>query len=96
MDDLTAFQRDLLYMIAGIERPYGLKVKRSLEEYYTNEINHSRLYQNMDRLVDEGLLEKGSIDDRTNLYQLTAEGRRELEERREWEREYLSGEPASP
>jgi DNA-binding IclR family transcriptional regulator len=67
MDDLTAFQRDLLYTIAGIERPYGLKVKRTLEEYYTDEINHSRLYQNMNRLIDDGFLEKGTIDDRTTL-----------------------------
>ena len=95
MDDLTAFQRDLLYMIAGIDRPYGLKVKRDLEEYYTDEINHSRLYQNMDRLVEEGLLEKGSIDDRTNLYRLTSEGRDALVDRREWEREHLRGETLS-
>lgn len=37
MDDLTAFQRDALYVIAGIEdnaRPHGLSIKDELEQHY--------------------------------------------------------------
>jgi hypothetical protein len=43
MDDLTAFQRDVLYVIAGLEDespPYGLAIKEELDRHYTNEINH--------------------------------------------------------
>ncbi len=48
MDDLTAFQRDLLYVIAGLENgtlPHGLTIKDSLEADYTSEIHHGRLYR---------------------------------------------------
>lgn len=88
MHDLTGFQRDLLYVIAGLDSPKGLAVKGILDEYYSTEINHGRLYPNLDELVEKGLVEKGSIDDRTNSYSLTERGERELEARREWEDEH--------
>ncbi|WP_394347183.1 hypothetical protein [Halobacterium salinarum] len=31
MHDLTGFQRDLLYAIAGLDEPHGLAVKDELE-----------------------------------------------------------------
>ncbi len=89
MFDLTGFQRDLLYMIAGQEEPHGLGIKEELEEYYEKEINHGRLYPNLDTIVDKGLIEKGEIDDRTNFYSLTARGEREIEARQEWEDQYV-------
>jgi DNA-binding PadR family transcriptional regulator len=85
MHDLTGFQRDLLYVIANQEKPKGLAIKDKLEEYYGTEINHGRLYPNLDTLVEKGLVEKGAIDDRTNSYSLTGRGEREIEARREWE-----------
>ncbi len=89
MHDLTGFQRDLLYVIAGRDDPHGLAIKEELEEYYESEIHHGRLYPNLDALVDKGLVEKGELDRRTNYYALTQRGDRELEARREWERRYL-------
>ena len=83
MYDLTAFQRDLLYVIGGLDHPHGLRVKETLEDYYGDEINHGRLYPNLDVLVTKGLVEKGRKDRRTNYYELTRQGRRELEARRE-------------
>ena len=88
MHDLTGFQRDLLYVIAGSEKPHGLAIKDELEEYYEKEIHHGRLYPNLDTLVDKGLVEKGDKDRRTNFYTLTRRGRREIEDRREWEAQY--------
>ena len=64
MYDLTGFQRDLLYVIAGRERPHGLAIKEELEGYYEKEIHHGRLYPNLDTLVDKGLVEKGDKDRR--------------------------------
>ena len=89
MYDLTGFQRDLLYVIAGEEEPHGLAIKEELENYYEKEIHHGRLYPNLDELVDKGLVEKAEKDRRTNVYSVTARGRRELEARRDWENQYV-------
>ena len=90
MHDLTAFQRDCLYVIAGLGSPKGLAIKEELETYHSSTINHGRLYPNLDALVEKGLVEKGSKDERTNEYILTDRGRREIEARREWEEESLA------
>lgn len=89
MNDLTGFQRDLLYAIAGLDSPHGLAIKEELEDYYEKEVHHGRLYPNLDTLVNKGLAKKGEQDKRTNVYSLTKRGRREIEARREWEDRYL-------
>ncbi|MFB6153779.1 MAG: PadR family transcriptional regulator [Halodesulfurarchaeum sp.] len=89
MDDLTGFQRDLLVVIAGLDQPNGLEIKDEVEEYYESPINHGRLYPNLDTLVEEGLVEKTQQDERTNAYRLTDEGWDLLEQRREWEAQYV-------
>lgn len=89
MHDLTAFQRDLLYVIAGSDEPHGLALKVELEPYYEGEIHHGRLYQNLDTLVEKGLVNKEELDGRTNIYTLTRRGNTELEARRDWEQQYI-------
>ena len=89
MHDLTGFQRDLLYVIAGLGEPKGLAVKDVLDDYYGSQINHGRLYPNLDTLVKKGLVEKGRIDDRTNSYSITGRGEREIQARRDWEDQFL-------
>lgn len=85
MYDLTGFQRDLLHIIAGSDEPHGLAVKASVDEYYDEEINHGRLYPNLDTLVEKGLIEKQARDRRTNEYILTIKGEDMIRSRREWE-----------
>ncbi len=89
MDDLTGFQRDLLYVIAGADRPSGQDVKDEIEQYYSSEINHGRLYPNLDTIVNKILVEKGQLDRRTNYYAITDEGEQAIEDRREWESQYV-------
>lgn len=89
MYDLTGFQRDLLYVIAGLDDPHGLAIKEELEQYYENEIHHGRLYPNLDTLVDKGLVDKGKLDQRTNYYSVTRRGGCEIEARRDWEQQYM-------
>ena len=91
MYDITGFQRDLLYVVAGLDEPHGLAIKEELEEYYEKEIHHGRLYPNLDTLVEKGLVEKGEKDRRTNVYSITRRGTREIEARREWESQYVEG-----
>ena len=90
MYDLTAFQRDLLYVAAGLDEPHGLAIKEELEDHYEKEVNHGRLYPNLDTIVEKGLIDKGQLDRRTNVYSLTQRGQRELEARREWEDQYAA------
>ena len=86
---MTGFQRDLLYIVAGLEGPKGLEIKDELKEVYEGEIHHGRLYPNLDNLVEKGLIDKDEIDGRTNAYRVTRRGRREIDARREWEEQYL-------
>jgi len=90
MYDLTGFQRDLLYVVAGLDEPHGLAIKDELEDYYEKEIHHGRLYPNLDTLVEKGLMEKGERDRRTNYYTVTRRGKREITARGEWEQQYLA------
>lgn len=84
MYDLTAFQRDLLYIASG-EKLKGLAIKEKMQDYYKEEVNHGRLYPNLDTLVEKGLIEKGEQDERTNYYTITERGRREIEAREDWQ-----------
>ena len=89
MDDLTGFQRDLLYVISGANQPSGQDVKDEIEQYYSSEINHGRLYPNLDTVVNKDLVEKGQLDRRTNYYAITDEGEQAIEDRREWVLQYV-------
>lgn len=89
MDELTGFQRDLLYVIAGTHRPSGQDVMADIDAYVGDDVTHGRLYPNLDTLVERGLVEKGELDRRTNYYALTTEGRRAIEDRREWTERYV-------
>jgi DNA-binding PadR family transcriptional regulator len=88
--DLTGFQRDLLYVVKMLDDPSGIEIKEELESYYSDPINHGRLYPNLDTLVEKGLVRKRQKNRRTNGYGLTARGRREVRARREWENQYVS------
>ncbi len=81
--DLTLFKLDILAILAEKER-YGLAIKRALEEYQGEEVNHGRLYPNLDDLVEYGLVEKSELDKRTNQYALTDEGRELVAGRIQW------------
>lgn len=61
MYEATGFQRDLLFCIADMEEPYGRAIKQKLKEYGDTEINHGRLYPNLDTLIDKGYLSKGTV-----------------------------------
>jgi DNA-binding PadR family transcriptional regulator len=83
--DLTGFQRDLLAVLiarieAGVETP-GQRIKDDLQARGYHNINHGRLYPNLDDLADRGLVEKeeAAYDNRTNSYRPSKRGRKLIE-----------------
>ena len=89
LKSLTGFQRDLLYVIAGSGDVSGQDIKDELQKAYDDPINHGRLYPNLDTLVDNGFVEKGSIDRRTNSYEITDRGLDSIRAHEIWEDQYL-------
>ena len=85
--DCTAFQRDLLWALSHENARKGTALKADLSGYYGETINHSRLYQNLDTLVERDLVAKQPRDKRTNEYSLTETARRALGSRRAWQAE---------
>lgn len=82
--DRTLFQLRILGVLAD-EADYGLGIKETLEAgVYGDGVYHSRLYQNTDHLVEDGLVEKEPIDRRTNEYRITELGRRVLQAEVAW------------
>lgn len=74
--ELTRFQIDVLFALAQTPnlKEYGLAIKQLLSDRYQEEVNHGRLYPTLDQLARDGLIRKGKLDDRTNLYTLTPAG----------------------
>jgi len=87
---LTAFQRDLLFIIASLDQPSGQDIKKKFEDETISEINRGNIYPNLDDLVRSGHLKKESLDRRTNCYILTQQGRHRLQQRHEWEHAQLT------
>ena len=83
VQNLTVFQQNILAILAEEPR-YGLAIKEELETYYEDEVNHGRLYPNLDDLVSEGLVDKSELDKRTNQYELTDDGEEAVLNRIEW------------
>ena len=83
-DELTRFQVDCLAALRAIGPCKGLAIKALLIDRYDVDVNHGRLYPNLDQLVELGLVEKGQRDKRTNEYTLTDQGKEVLDARIDW------------
>lgn len=90
MGELTALQRDILFVLAGLGRPAGVDIERELNEYYSSGVGNSRLYQSLNQLVDKGFVDKGAKNARTNEYQLSEKGEQWLNDHFSWRRQYYS------
>lgn len=88
--ELTAFQRDILFIIARLDQPSGQDIKAQFEDETSIEVNRGNVYPNLDTLVEINLIEKDPLDRRANCYSLTEEGISCLKQRHEWEQEQLS------
>lgn len=78
--ELPGFQRDILLTIARSGPTHGQGLVDDLGALRDEEVNHGRLYPNLDKLAGKGLIEKDIrvSDGRTNEYRLTVSGRAAL------------------
>lgn len=83
--ELTAFSRDLAWVLQHTAPTHGLGVREHLQAYYGEAINPSRPYPGLDRLTDADLVSKRGVDGRTNEYALTTRGERALDARHTWQ-----------
>jgi len=77
-NDLTGFRRDLLKaMLALDDQPQitGQDIKVWLQSDGYDDLNHGRLYPNLNVLVETGLVEKGRVDKRSKDYRATKAAR---------------------
>ena len=79
MAPTTAFRYELLAALNSLhDQPSGQEVHRHIERHnspvLTDDVNRSRLYANLNRLIESGYVSKGEIDERTNYYELTESG----------------------
>jgi DNA-binding PadR family transcriptional regulator len=78
----SGFQRDLLLAIATHDRldecPYGLALREWLDARYPDDVGPSRVYTNLDTLIEAELVTRESVDNRTNAYRLTDAARTTL------------------
>ena len=90
MRDLSSFQRDLLVVVAGLDDPIGKDIHEELEAYYPETVTAGRVYPQLTELVEKQLIPKEELDGRTNIYQISRRGIRELQDRREWVDSYIA------
>ena len=85
--ELTAFQRDLLRVVAESGPCSGTTIRDEIQRKYSSEINHGRLYPNLDKLSDDGYIVKREEepDRRTNTYHLSGKGISTLRDLAEWD-----------
>lgn len=83
--DLTAFQRDLLWTLDHEGGRKGLALLDELEDYYDEDLNHGRLYPNLQKLEEQGWIDVGARDRRTNEYRLTDAAKGAIDARQQWQ-----------
>jgi len=89
LHELRGFQRDLLFVICGLSDPNGQEIRAEMEQTLSDDVQHGRVYSNLNDLVDLGYVRKERENGRTNRYMLTEDGEDVIESRHEWERRYL-------
>ena len=78
--DLNSSKRDLLVEIYQMDHPSGQAIRHRMQAEHGEDVTTTRLYSNLNDLVDHGLLDKGEQDLRTNYYEVTNDGRRLVED----------------
>lgn len=86
LNDLTAFQRDMLKVVRDLERdePIGQEVMDALETVRGEGIEAGRFYPNIAALEGRGLLERYNAMGHGKVVALTDDGREAVRARARW------------
>ena len=88
--ELTAIQRDLLFVVAGLENASGKGIKRELERTQDRGLLPGRVYSNLDELVEADYVVKVPTGGRENEYCVTDDGHDAIKHRLRWMRRYVA------
>jgi DNA-binding PadR family transcriptional regulator len=87
-DDLTAFQRDMLYVLVSTPRGMlGASLASTLSDVYGKQVDRQRVYQNLDACADVGYAERNDADKR---WCVTEQGRQAVIDHLTWATENLN------
>lgn len=75
IDALNGLDRDALIVLYAYDSATGADVRRELEAYYGITLNSSRVYQALNRLNQEGYLDKHNGKGVQKPYAITESGR---------------------
>ena len=90
LHDYNGLERYVLFQLNALSEPSGSDLGDALDALYSSGVNQSRIYQILRRLQRHGLAEVRDKDGRTNIYDVTADGREALREYHEWTAECAS------
>jgi len=82
---LSAYHRDLLWVLSQTDPTESLQLKRALITHYTDHIDHAQFCDVLSDLVDDNLVAKHPGDHHPVEYKLTEHARRALQARRTWQ-----------
>ena len=81
--DLSATHRDLLWILSQTGPSESGPLHHALTDYYTDSIDHTRVCDTLEELIELDLVTKHTDD--TTEYRLTESGRRALSARQAWQ-----------
>lgn len=81
--NIGGLQLELLCFIADKYEPDVSALQDDYKQWYDTDIAYQSVYQALERLDDQGYVEKKSIDGRSNCYMLTTKGAELLQTHRE-------------
>ena len=81
--DFSATHRDLLWLLSQTGPSESRSLHHALADYYTEAIDHSRVCDTLEDLIERDLVAKHT--DNTSKYRLTESARRALSARQAWQ-----------
>lgn len=80
--EVSGFDLVSLCFVAGKYEPDVTALKEEMNDWYGSDLPYERVYQSLERLERQGLVEKHQLDGRGNCYMLTETGAKAVTDHR--------------